>query len=178
MTKSEIRKKLLIERNALSDEYRLYSDKIIFEKLISSDFYFKSDLILVYVSVGSEIDTKSIIDFSLRSGKKVAVPFCQKNRMDFYEIHSTDELTVFQFGIPTVDTTYRNKVDLTNNTLCIVPALCIDNSGNRLGYGGGYYDRFLSENNVNHVCIVRKDFVIDSLPAESFDYNISEIITD
>jgi 5-formyltetrahydrofolate cyclo-ligase len=62
--------------------------------------------------------------------------------------------------------------------LCIVPALCIDNNGNRLGYGGGYYDRFLSENNVNHVCIVRKDFVIDSLPAESFDYNISEIITD
>ena len=53
MTKSEIRKKLLTERNALSDEYRLFSDKIIFDKLISTDEYIRSDLILIYVSAGS-----------------------------------------------------------------------------------------------------------------------------
>lgn len=178
MTKSEIRKKLLAERNALSDEYRLFSDKIIFDKLISTDDYIRADLILIYVSAGSEIDTKNIIEHSFRIGKRVAVPYCRKNRMNFYEIRSTDELTVIQFGIPTVDISERKTVELTENTLCIVPALCVDNYANRLGYGGGYYDRFLTENNVCNVCLVRKDFVVDSLPAESFDYKISKLITD
>ena len=178
MTKSEIRKEFLRKRNALSDEYRLSADSEIFSKLIHCEEYVKSDLILVYVSVGSEIDTSEIIKYSFNSLKRVAVPFCRNGRMDFYEIFSTDELTASQFGIPTVDISDRTAVEMTDNTLCIVPALCLDINGNRVGYGGGYYDRFLREYGVNHVCLVRKDFIIENLPAEDSDFQIRKYITD
>ena len=178
MTKTEIRKEYLNKRNALSVEYRSFADSEIFNKLISSDEFIKSDLILIYVSVGSEIDTAEIIKYSFRNGKRVAVPFCRNGRMDFYEICSVDELSVSQFGIPTVDITYRTPIELTDNTLCIVPALCLDVNGNRLGYGGGYYDRFLRENSISHVCLIRKKFIVENLPAEEFDFQIKKYITD
>lgn len=178
MTKSETRKEFLRKRNALSEEYRLSADSEIFNKLIHCKEYVESDLIFVYVSVGSEIDTAEIIDYSFNGSKRVAVPFCRNGRMDFYEIRSTDELTASQFGIPTVDIADRTAVEMTDNTLCIVPALCLDISGNRLGYGGGYYDRFLRENDINHVCLVRKDFIVDNLPSEDFDFQIKKYITD
>ena len=178
MTKSEIRKEFLRKRNALSYKYRISADSEIFCKLIHCDEYDKSDLILVYVSVGSEIDTSEIIKYSFNSLKRVAVPFCRNGRMDFYEILSTDELTASQFGIPTVDISDRTAVEMTDKTLCIVPAICLDIGGNRLGYGGGYYDRFLRENDINHVCLVRKDFIVDNLPAEDFDFQIRKYITD
>lgn len=178
MTKSEIRKEFLRKRNALSEEYRITADSEIFSKLIHCEEYVKSDLILVYVSVGSEIDTSEIIKYSFKSSKRVAVPFCRNGRMYFYEITSTDELTCLQFGIPTVDISDRTAVEMTDNTLCIVPAICLDINGNRLGYGGGYYDRFLREYDVNHVCLVRKDFIVDNLPSEDFDFQIEKFITD
>lgn len=178
MTKSEIRKEFLRKRNALSDKYRISADSEIFSKLIHCEEYVESDLILVYVSVGSEIDTSEIIKYSFNSLKRVAVPFCRNGRMDFYEILSTDELTCLQFGIPTVDISDRTAVEMTDNTLCIVPALCLDINGNRLGYGGGYYDRFLREYDVNHICLVRNNFIIENLPAEDSDFQIRKYITD
>ncbi len=178
MRKNEIRHFYLKKRNALSFDYCKNSDQNIFDKLINQSDYLTSDLILIYVSVGSEIDTSKIINHSFKTGKRVAVPYCKKGRMDFYEIKSTDELVSEQFGIPTVETDGRTPVTITVNTLCIVPALCIDSLGNRLGYGGGYYDRFLSENAVRHVCLVRSDFIIDNIPFEDYDFKIQKFITD
>lgn len=176
--KNEIRKIYLNKRNSLPEEYRKSADKEIYGKLISCEEYVDSDLILVYVSAGSEIDTADIIKYSFQCGKRIAVPHCRNGRMDFYEILSDDELVCRQFGIPTVDITGRVPVSLSDKTLCIVPALCVDSKGNRLGYGGGYYDRFLSANRVIHICLVRKDFIIESVPAEEYDFTIHKIITD
>lgn len=178
MTKNEIRQFYLKKRNALSLDYCNNADQNIFDKLINQSDYRTSDLILVYVSVGSEIDTSGIIDYSFKTGKRVAVPYCKKGRMDFYEIKSTDDLVSEQFGIPTVKTDGRTPVMITDSTLCIVPALCIDSLGNRLGYGGGYYDRFLSENAVRHICLVRSNFVINNIPAEDYDFKIQKFLTD
>jgi len=178
MRKPEIREICLKKRNALSDEYRRSADYEIFNKLICCEEYIGSDLILVYVSAGTEIDTADIIGHSFENGKRVAVPHCRNGKMDFYEIHSTDELVKRQFGIPTVDITDRKPVFLTDKTLCIVPALCVDLNGNRIGYGGGYYDRFLSINKVNHICLVRKDFIIKSISAEEFDFKMQKTLTD
>lgn len=178
MTKKELREQYFNKRNALSDEYRKDADRIIFQKLILTDEFTESDLILVYVSVGAEIDTSAIIDYAFKHGKSVAVPYCSKGRMDFYIINSTDELVCKQFGIPVVDITGRNSVVVTEKTLCIVPALCVDKNNNRLGYGGGYYDKFLSENRVNNICLVRKDFIVDDIGAEIFDYKIAKLLSD
>ncbi len=178
MTKTEIRKKLLEKRNSLSMEYRESADSEIFRKLITHELYNDSDLILIYVSSGSEIDTRDIISYTFKNNKRVAVPHCADGIMSFYEIHSTDELVRIQFGIPTVDVTGRIPVNLTEKTLCIVPALSIDSNGNRLGYGGGYYDKFLGKNNIEHICLIRKDFISEIIPSEEFDFVIKNYITD
>lgn len=178
MNKNEFRNVYLKKRNSLSDEYRRIADCKIFEKLITCEDFVNSDLILVYVSVGSEINTADIIRYAFENGKRVAVPYCRNGRMDFYEISSIDELNKRQFNIPTVDIADRVPVSLTKNTLCIVPALCVDSNGNRIGYGGGYYDRFLSSNRINHICLVRKDFILESVPAEEYDFIIEKTLTD
>ncbi len=178
MTKSEIRKYLLKKRNALSTEYRESVDCAIFHKLITHELYTNSDLILIYVSSGSEINTEDIISHAFKHNKRVAIPHCANGIMSFYEISSIDELVKKQFGIPTVDVIGRTPVMLTDNTLCIVPALSVDSNGNRLGYGGGYYDKFLGNNDIEHICLIRKDFLSEFIPSNEYDVVIKNIITD
>ncbi len=177
-TKSELRKYFSQLRNSINIDERLASDRMIADNLIGSELYHQSDLILIYVSVGSEIDTSNIILHSLSVRKRIAVPYCFKDRMDFYEISTLDDLTENQFGIPTVDINQAKKVILTENTLCVVPAFAFDIRGYRLGYGGGYYDRFLGDNNVCSVGLCRKRFLVDSLPFERHDIRTDKIITE
>ncbi len=176
--KVTLRKQLIEFRNGLSDEYINLADMIISKKLFESDEYINSDLILIYISVRNEINTYEIIKQSFNLGKKVAIPYCDNKKMKFYEISSLNELTEYQFGIPTVNPEGRNPVSVDKNTLCIVPALAFDLSGNRLGYGGGYYDRFLDENTVASIGLCRKNFVFHELPNEDYDIRIPKVITD
>ena len=178
INKSELRKHYAKLRNSLDISHRRGIDGLIANNLINSELYRQSDTLLIYVSVGNEIETKDIILNSLSDGKKVAVPFCTKNKMYFYEISSLDDLSEIQFGIPTVDINCAKKVILTENTLCIVPAYAFDFSGFRLGYGGGYYDRFLADNKLLTVGLCRKQFLVESLPREEHDIRVKNIVTE
>ncbi|MBR2869248.1 MAG: 5-formyltetrahydrofolate cyclo-ligase [Clostridia bacterium] len=176
--KTLLRKQLIGLRNDLDKEYCYSSDISIAEKLFECEEYINSDLILIYISVRNEINTFQIINHSFELGKKIAIPYCSDNKMYFYEISDQNELTEVQFGIPTVNPEGRNAVSVDKQTLCIVPALAFDLNGNRLGYGGGYYDRFLAENNVASIGLCRKDFILSELPYEDFDIRIPKVITD
>lgn len=178
MSKSELRKYFSHLRNSIKNEERKKIDKLIIDKVINSDFFDACDTVLIYVSVGSEIDTKDFISHLFSVGKKVAVPYCSNNRMDFYEISSFDDLIDFQFGIPTVDINHAKKAIITKNTLCFVPAYAFDEQGYRLGYGGGYYDKFLAKNSVRSVGLCRKSFFIKSLPREQHDIKVEIIVTE
>ncbi len=176
--KKLLRKQLIGLRNSLSKEYRNASDWVIAEKLFDCEEYIKSDLVLIYVSVKNEISTTPIINHSFKLGKRIAIPYCTHNEMYFYEITDLSDLTESQFGIPTVNPENKNPVFIDKNSLCIVPALAFDSDGNRLGYGGGYYDRFLAVNNVATIGLCRKDFILFELPHEVYDIRIPKIITD
>ena len=177
-SKSELRKYFSQLRNSIDIDVRTAIDRSIAQNLINSDLYLQSDLILVYVSVGSEVDTTDIILHSLSVGKKVAVPYCFKDGMEFYEISAFDDLTENQFGIPTVDINSAQKAILTKDTLCIGPAYAFDKRGYRLGYGGGYYDRFLAAYSVRSVGLCRNRFFVDSLPSEEHDIKTDIILTE
>ena len=165
-------------RNGIDASTRTDCNSRMFTMLINSEIYSKSELILIYVSFGSEADTRNIINHSLCIGKRVAVPFCSGNEMTFYEINDLNELIIGKFGIPTVNTGYNLPVDDFKNSLCVVPGVCFDLYGNRVGYGGGFYDRFLEENKIATVALSYERCIVEQIPYEPHDIRIDYVITE
>lgn len=176
--KKELREFYLKIRNSMTSTERRNADGLIYERFINSLFFKNSDTFLVYISVRDEVGTENIIQYLLDNNKNVAVPYCYDKSMDFYYIHSTDDLTEGKFGIPTVDIQKSVKVENSDNALCIVPAISFDNNGNRLGYGGGFYDRFLAKNNVLTVGLCYQRCICDVLPTEETDIKIDYVLTE
>ena len=145
--KTAQRKKYKEIRTTMPAEQKAERDRLIFEKLISSKIYSSSSLVLTYVSTPIEVDTHALILRALADSKRVAVPKCidGTREMKFYLIRSMQDLEKATFSVlePKTDICEElTKYDI-QDTLCIVPGLSFDLSGYRLGYGKGYYDRFL-----------------------------------
>lgn len=178
---------MLMNKDVLRTEYkavrkqvenRKEADIAITKSIIAHELFNKADAVLTYVSFGDEADTRRLIVYMLKNGKKVAVPYCQDKQMYFFAITSPSELILGKDGIPTVNPIGKIPFKPTENTLCIVPAIAFDKSGNRLGYGGGYYDRYLTVNKVNTIGICYQNCITDTLPANNLDVKIPVIITE
>ena len=178
MNKKEIRKAFFDIRDSIARVERKEFNKDIFSNFINSTFIRKYDLFLIYVSVKSEVDTLVIIDYLLKTDKKVAVPHCDGNVMSFYIIKSINDLVDGVFGIPSVDISKSERVENFDKALCIVPGVSFDNNFNRLGYGGGYYDRFLSDNNITTLGLCYERCIADNLPAEDHDIKMDYVLTE
>lgn len=176
--KKALRQHCKAVRNSIRCCEKAEMDERIFSLFTASDFFNNFSTFLIYVSFGSEADTRCIIDFALKSGKRVAVPYCRGENMLFYQINSLNDLIRGAFYIPTVDISKAVEITDFSDSLCIVPALAFDLSGNRLGYGGGYYDRFLSQNRVPTLGLCYEKCIISQIPAESFDIKINCILTE
>ena len=165
-------------RNNISNSEKNEFDRIIFTKFVNSSFFYNFDTFLIYISVKNEVETINIIKYLLSNNKKVAVPYCSGEKMSFYYIKSVDDLIEGKFSIPTVDISNSEKVCNFLKTLCIVPGVSFDNNGNRLGYGGGYYDRFLSENNIPSLGLTYERCISSDIPREDFDVKIDSTLTE
>jgi 5-formyltetrahydrofolate cyclo-ligase len=117
------------------------ADEDIFEQLKAlAD---KAGAVFTYVSTEIEVDTRRLIKYCLEHGIPVAVPVSGDTELTFYYISDISELSCGRYNI--LEPTNREHEAVPDeNTLCVVPALCADGSGLRLGYGKGYYDRYLS----------------------------------
>lgn len=165
-------------RDGISVGERLELDRRMTAALLNSELYSNAHSILTYVSVGSEPDTRDFINAALRDGKTVAVPNCDSGEMLFYQIDSLNSLSPGKFGIPTVATDGKKAFESFDGALCVVPALGLDRHGNRLGYGGGYYDRFLAAHEVTALAICRERCIFDSLPTDPHDIRIHLVLTE
>ena len=147
-TKQDIRKILLKKRNSLTDEqYKTYG-KLIEEKILYHPFYAKADTLLIYVSYQKEVPTHGIIKNALALGKHV---FCPKvlsaGIMEFYKITSLEDIVCGFKNIPEpISLSIPYSPISYDNTLMIMPLVGFDNDKNRIGYGGGFYDRYLKKN--------------------------------
>lgn len=176
--KQALRERLLEKRAALSMEMRTEMDASITERVLSLPVYRKCDLLLTYVSVREEVDTRALICFALRDSKRVAVPRCEGKRMVFYRIDALEQLVPAKYGLmeprpeqPVVETDTR--------TLCMVPGLSFDRTGARIGYGGGFYDRFLPGFRGEPVGLCYSSLLSESvLPVESHDCRVSMVVSD
>lgn len=178
--KNRIRDESKLFRENLSVDKKLRLDQKIANKLLNLWYFRERELILTYVSNQIEIDTSFIINKSLEQGKKVAVPRCINgtSNMDFYIIETFEELSAGSFGILEPADCIGKKVLDYESGLCIVPALSFDENGFRLGFGKGYYDRFLSNVNVNTVGLCYDDCIYEKLPHGRYDKKVDMIVTE
>lgn len=178
LIKSQLRKELSLKRKSITDKIdkeNLIFSHIRFEKIIE-----KSDLILFYSALADEVSLLSAVDYAFKMNKKIAFPFCtdKNGNMSFYYVSLFDDLRSGSFGILEPDTEKCEKVDDFSNAVCFVPAIAFDKKGYRLGYGKGYYDRFLSEHNVFKIGVCFSELIVDNLPINEYDIAVDALITE
>ncbi len=167
-------------RRALPPRQKARMDAAIARRVASLWQYRQQEWLLTYVSTPIEVDTTAIIRRALADGKKVAVPRCVPNTrlMEFYRIESLDELAPGTFGVLEPYPDPARRLTDTGKGLCLVPALCYDWKGFRLGYGKGYYDRFLAGFGGHMVGICYSNCIRRSLPHGRFDRPVELLVTD
>ena len=179
-----IKKKMRAEaremRRSLSPEKKTTLDRKIKNKLLNLWAVRECNKFLCYVSTDIEVDTREFIEALLQMGKKVAVPRCEGERsnMNFYYINSLDELTPGSFGVMEPDPLKHIMVGDTKDSICIVPAFMFDKSGYRLGYGKGYYDRYLSRYKGATIGICYSENLKEELFHGKYDRAVDMLVTE
>lgn len=138
-TKQELRKCMSTKRSNLSKEQVRNESKKIFTHLITAKEYKDAERIFCYVSMKEEVDTLELIKRAIQDKKEVAVPKVHGKEMEFYQIQSLEQLKPGYLGILEPIT---NKIVTRLEGIMIVPGLAFDLEYNRMGYGGGFYDRY------------------------------------
>lgn len=178
--KSELRQKYRSLRQAMPQEIKEQKDDAIALQVRRLWQYQRNNVLLIYVSTSIEVDTHRIIRRAIADGKRVAVPRCvpDTRNMEFYYIDSIEELSPGMFGVLEPSTNPDRLYKECEGGLCIVPAFSYDWRGYRLGYGKGYYDRFLSRFEGNMVGICYSDCVQRSLPHGRYDRPVELLVTE
>ena len=177
--KLEIRNICKKFRNNLSAEKKQQLDLILQEKFLQTEEYKNTKTLLAFVSKDIEINTEKIIEQALADGKTLALPKCkEENLMDFYIVNSLSQLKEGYYGLLEPDPEKCTMLKDTANTICLVPGLAFDREGYRIGFGKGYYDRFLLDYNGVTVGMCYAKCVHESLPKGYYDRPIDILITD
>lgn len=195
MNKQQIRKQVLAMRDNLSQEERERGAVLLTERICGHQWFYRSDIILAFVSYKSEIDTTQIIEEALRLGKQVYVPrveqadskqaCCSETQpgLVFYRIKSMTELTTGYKGIPepaaTENERYLYDPEKADQTLMLMPGAVFDKMRNRIGYGKGFYDRFLADKENLQLRTIGVGFacqLVEELPSEAWDIKPYQVI--
>ena len=181
LEKQRLREERLAAREALSEQERSVLDDRITQKLLATSEYAEATTVLTYVSVLSEVSTRMFIEYALRDGKTVAVPRCLPGYcLEFVAIASLEQLVAASFNLlePAKELPAVTE-DQKNNSICIVPALLVDAKGYRLGYGAGFYDRFLSTYPGKKICLAyQQNLSRTMLPHTALDVAVDMVITE
>lgn len=145
ITKKELRKQYREIRNSLSAIVRHNESKIVCQRLLMSSWYHDADAVFCYLSYGSEFETDRLIQQALTEDKIVAVPIIKECEMVFCRIYPDTEYRQNGYGIPEPIEEALVEPELFSSVLMILPGLCYDKNGGRIGYGGGYYDRYIAK---------------------------------
>lgn len=192
--KKAFRKAMLAKRDAIPYENRIEADEARNKHIRSWENYQNAELLLFYVSYRSEADTLQLIKEALEAGRNVAVPKVVGTDMVFYRITNFSQLVAGYKGIlePDVErceaVTEVNGTDvahsvigpaLPQHTLLFVPGCAFDEKGGRMGYGGGFYDRFMEKYpDVLKVALAYEEQLVEEVPREAHDKAVDVIVTE
>lgn len=180
--KAEIRKEVLARRNKLSEEERRRASFLLTERILGHQWYYLSRVILGFVPYGSEIDIKEILQDALQKGKKLYLPKVEGEDMVFYLVESLENLTEGYKGImePVGDTPrFVYEEAYADKVLVLMPGAAFDRARNRIGYGKGYYDRYLMDKAALQLRTIGVGYqcqMVKEIPAEEFDIRPYQVI--
>lgn len=185
--KQEIRKQALQVRNALSKEQRKQQSAEIVEQIRLSELYRKSQIVLSYAAFRSEVETEALNQQILEDGKQLYLPKTdgKAKKMSFFHVTDLAELTYGYQGIlepqETEEPAWRPEKDYYDkaDVLVLMPGVAFDEAGNRMGYGGGYYDRFLARygDKMVSVLLAYEEQKLQQLPTDIYDIRPEYIVT-
>ena len=179
MDKKALRKETLAKRKEI---YSAVIDTHIIDRFLASQYYHDCKWLMVYVSFGTEINTHELIRRALADGKHVVAPICAENHtMILSEIKNfPEDLEEGHYGILEVKENCIRKVDPKKLDLVLLPGMAFMPDGGRMGFGGGYYDRFLetlSPDCIN-LALIREDFIYESIPMDEHDKHADVLVTE
>ena len=180
MNKKEIRNDMRQLLKRMDEETYIYRSRLILQRLLQEPSIIKGKTIAVTMSVFPEVETHEIIKALWRMGKIVAVPKCEPkiHAMEFYGISNFDQLETVYLNIEepkTSETTYISKQEID---VIIVPGVVFNEAGYRVGFGGGYYDRYLSVFNGEKISIAFDEQIVDTVPTEVHDIPVNIVLSD
>ncbi len=173
--KNNLRREIVVFRRNMEESVRKDIDERIYNNLVELDIVKKCSTFLVYASSPVEADTRRFIDHLLAEGKRVAVPKCVGKNMQFLMIDSPDRLVKSVYGVDEPED--GTPVTRFDDSVCIVPALRYDRNGYRLGWGGGFYDRFLAGYGGISIGICYEENCGD-VPKDKYDIPVNIVITE
>ncbi len=178
--KMRIRERCRAVRTGMPPGRKSAHDKKMLDVLCGLKQYKQCKIVFAYVSKDIEVDTHALIGRALKDGKRVAVPRCVPGTrdMEFYWIGGLSELKSGAFGVLEPVPGRHELVEEYTEALCVVPGLCFDSTGFRLGYGKGYYDRFMSTFEGFSVGLCYSECVQWKLPHGQYDRSVDLLITE
>lgn len=175
--KAALRRELKARRASLPDREK--RDAALLERLLSLEEYRAAAQLLTYVSVGEEADTRRLMEAAWADRKEVFAPVCRPGgQLTFHRAAGWEDLRPAPFGLLEPDPDRCPAWQPNGPALCVAPGLAFDRRGRRLGYGKGYYDRFLAVFTGAAVGLCYGALLLDSIPAEAHDRPVDRIVTE
>lgn len=182
MDKQALRRQLLTARQELPSSLRVQHDEAILAQLIQLPQVQAAHTLLVYLDFRGEVTTAGLIEWGLAQGKTVCAPVSvvEERRLIPVRLDALEDVTVGAYGIREPILTEEKQVPLAEIDVVIIPGVGFDRQGGRLGYGGGYYDRFLPRLRPDalKVAVAYEQQVLPSLPLEAHDMPLDMLVTE
>lgn len=177
LSKEELRKRIKEKRDKLSQKEILERSEKIIEKLVKMNEFVYAEIVACYISFGSEVNTHSLIK-SFMKKKRILVPFVDKRKKEIHLSHlkNWEELHTGEYGILEPKKEFLRIED--NADIFIIPGIVFDEKGNRIGYGEGYFDRFLCNFRGKKIALAYDFQVVKKMPNEEHDVRMDFIVTD
>ena len=176
--KQQLRKTMRALEARLSERYLEQSDRRIAAQLLAMPEYQAAETVFCFVSVGREINTRPVLNAALESGKTLCVPRCLGSGiMELRAIQSLDDLAPGAYGIPE-PTEDAPLISVDRVDFAVLPCLTCNHLGQRLGRGGGYYDRFLARYTGRALLLCRRALLRPDIPRQPHDIRIPAVITE
>lgn len=175
MTKAELRGHIRSLKRQMTEERIAEKSKALCELFLATDAYRNAESLYGYMDCNQEVRTLPILQQALRDGKRVAIPKCYGSEMRFIWMDDPTKVEKSRNGIP--EPIADSPVADDKTALVLMPGMAFDRQGRRIGYGGGYYDKFLSEEPNHPTIALCYDFqMADQLPSEEFDIPVDAVL--
>ena len=173
--KEILRKEMLSKRNSLTKTNIQSASESILSRLFARPKFKEAKYIAFYLPRGNEVDTKKMIEESLKQGKTILVPSTDEKKITFHKFSSFDDLEAGKFNILEP----KSKINpLSEPELIVIPGVAFGLCMHRLGYGKGYYDNYLASSFAYRIGIGYDFQIVEKLPSHENDQRMDEIITE